>query len=220
MAYLKNRTDNFFQIFFMWTSWVAVSINNIKTRASSEMTSRKNIKIFYCNVVNVAKHWHVAGRGICHLWLPCLELQYIYRKLPITRMEIEHFWINEIALFIKCRLSSSCEILDLPAWSCISNNNPPYDFILNFSLNAHVQLDYFIDMIEPGFPQYLTQLQHVLWKGNLKDCPWFSYISSVILFNIFIHYFIYELQYLLVYLLIKFTFSLRMLYNGIFWLLT
>ena len=53
MAYLKNWTDNFFQIFFMGTSWVAISINNIKTRASSEMTSRKNIKIF--------KDWHVAG---------------------------------------------------------------------------------------------------------------------------------------------------------------
>ena len=25
------------------------------------MTSRKNIKIFYFNGVNVAKHWHVAG---------------------------------------------------------------------------------------------------------------------------------------------------------------
>ena len=53
MAYLKNWTDNFFQIFFMGTSWVAVSINNIKTRASSEMTSRKNIKIFYINGVNL-----------------------------------------------------------------------------------------------------------------------------------------------------------------------
>ena len=52
---------NSFQIFFMGTSWVAVSINNIKTRASSEMTSRKNIKIFDFNGVNVAKHWHVAG---------------------------------------------------------------------------------------------------------------------------------------------------------------
>ena len=60
MAYLKNWTDNFFQMFFMGTSWVAVSINNIKTRASREMTSRKNIKIFYFNGVNVAKHWHVA----------------------------------------------------------------------------------------------------------------------------------------------------------------
>ena len=68
MAYdLKNWTDNLFQIFFMGTSWVAVSINNIKIRASREMTSRKNIKIFYFNGVNVAKHWHVAGRGICHL---------------------------------------------------------------------------------------------------------------------------------------------------------
>ena len=61
MAYLKNWTDNFFQIFFMGTSWVAVSINNITTRASRDMTSRKNIKIFDFNGVNVAKHWHVAG---------------------------------------------------------------------------------------------------------------------------------------------------------------
>ena len=61
MAYLKNWTDNFFQMFFMVTSWVAVSTNNIKTRANREMTSQKNIKIFYFNGVNVAKHWHVAG---------------------------------------------------------------------------------------------------------------------------------------------------------------
>ena len=69
MAYLKNCTDNFFQMFFMGTSWVAVSIINLKTRASREMTSRK--KSFDFNGVNVAKHWHVAGRGSCHLWLPC-----------------------------------------------------------------------------------------------------------------------------------------------------
>ena len=61
MAYLKNWTDNFFQIFVMGTSWVAVSINNITTRASREMTSRKNIKMFDFNGMNVAKHWHVAG---------------------------------------------------------------------------------------------------------------------------------------------------------------
>ena len=60
MTYLKNRTDNFLQIFLMGTSWIAVSINNI-TRASREMTSRKNINIFEFNGVNVAKHWHVAG---------------------------------------------------------------------------------------------------------------------------------------------------------------
>ena len=51
----------------MRTSWVAVSINNIKTRASSEMTSRKNIKIFYFNGVNVVKYWYVAGRGLGEL---------------------------------------------------------------------------------------------------------------------------------------------------------
>ena len=61
IAYLNNWTDNFFQILFMGTSWVAVSINNIITRASREMTSRKNINIFDFNGMNVAKHWHVAG---------------------------------------------------------------------------------------------------------------------------------------------------------------
>ena len=46
MAYLKTWTDNFFQI-----------INNIKTRASREMTSRKNIQILDFNWMNVAKYW-------------------------------------------------------------------------------------------------------------------------------------------------------------------
>ena len=53
MAYLKNWTDNFFQMFSMGTSWVTVSINNIKTRASREITSQKNINFFYFNGVNV-----------------------------------------------------------------------------------------------------------------------------------------------------------------------
>ena len=35
------------------------------------MRSRNNIKIFDFNGVNVGKHCHVAGQGICHLWLPC-----------------------------------------------------------------------------------------------------------------------------------------------------
>ena len=54
MAYLKNWTDHFFQILFMGTSWIAVSINNITTRASREMTSRKHIKMFDFNGVNVS----------------------------------------------------------------------------------------------------------------------------------------------------------------------
>ena len=73
MAYLKNWTDNFFKICFMGTSWVAVSINNITTRASREMTSRQDIKMFDVNGVNVAKHWHVAGEVFaisdCLVWL-------------------------------------------------------------------------------------------------------------------------------------------------------
>ena len=59
----------------MGTSWVAVSINNIKTRASREMTSRKNINIFDFNGVNVAKHWHVAGEvfAISDCLVACLQ---------------------------------------------------------------------------------------------------------------------------------------------------
>ena len=33
--------------------------------------------------MNVAKHWHVAGRGICHLWLPCFTMVcYVKWYLP------------------------------------------------------------------------------------------------------------------------------------------
>ena len=76
MAYLKNWTDNFFQIFCMGTSWVAISITKLK-RAEKWRHERAEkwrydffFKTFDFNGVNVANHWHVAGRGICHLWLP------------------------------------------------------------------------------------------------------------------------------------------------------
>ena len=48
------------------------------------MTSRKNIKIFYFNRVNVTKHWHVAGRGICHLRLPVYMYVYVSFTYPDT----------------------------------------------------------------------------------------------------------------------------------------
>ena len=66
MAHLKNWTDNFFQIFFMGTSWVDVSINNIKN-SSEQRNDVTQFFFFDFNGLNVAKHWHVAGRGICHL---------------------------------------------------------------------------------------------------------------------------------------------------------
>ena len=81
-AYLKNWTDNFFQIVFMGTSWVAVSIKNIKTRASSEMTSRKNIKIFDFNGVNIAKQWHVAGEVFAIS--DCLVVSCVYSALRFS----------------------------------------------------------------------------------------------------------------------------------------
>ena len=96
MAYLKTWTDNFFQIFFMGTSWVAISINNIKTRASSEMTSRKNIKIFDFNGVNVAKHWHVAGEVFasnCIVIIASRGLMAIYRYIYLTIQIFKYIYI-------------------------------------------------------------------------------------------------------------------------------
>ena len=75
MAYLQNWTDSFFQIFFMGTSWVAVSINNITNRASREMTSRN---LFDFNGVNVAKHWHVADEVFAIS--DCLVILCLYVK--------------------------------------------------------------------------------------------------------------------------------------------
>ena len=45
----------------MGTYWVALSIKNIKTRASIEMTSRILYLNFFLMGVNVVKNWHVAG---------------------------------------------------------------------------------------------------------------------------------------------------------------
>ena len=58
----------------MWTSWVAVSINNIKTRASSEMTSRKNINFF-----SILMGWTLPSTGLWRArYLPSLiALLYI-----------------------------------------------------------------------------------------------------------------------------------------------
>ena len=68
---------------FMGTSWVAVSINNITTRASREMTSQKNIKMFDVSGVNVAKHWHVSGEvfAISDCLVFCMCMSMTYREL-------------------------------------------------------------------------------------------------------------------------------------------
>ena len=84
MAYIsKTGLDNFFQIFFMGTSWVALAIKNIKN--SSELRndeSRKTISIFFIVMeVNVAKHWHVAGRGICYSRIALFDL------CPVMKMK-------------------------------------------------------------------------------------------------------------------------------------
>ena len=93
------------------------------------MMSRKNIKIFYFNGVNVAKHWHVAGevfaisdylvvacfmwfifclflacggRGICHLWLPvvaCFMWFIFCLFLACGGRGICHLWLPCCCMF-------------------------------------------------------------------------------------------------------------------------
>ena len=75
-VYLKNLADNFFQIFFMGTSWVALSITNIKTRASREMTSRKNIKMFDFN------------GGECFQALACGRARYLPSLIALLLQDI------------------------------------------------------------------------------------------------------------------------------------
>ena len=84
----------------MGTSWVAISINNIKTRPSSEMTSRKNIKIFYFNGVNVAKHWHVAGEVFAIS--DCLVC-YCLKWLRYTSLILFKMFSNYINKATSCR---------------------------------------------------------------------------------------------------------------------
>ena len=71
MAYLKNWTDNFFQMFFDF------------------------------NGVNVAKYWHGAGRGICHLWLPCCTCIGNIASLVNVVNFASDDWFNQFGAILK-----------------------------------------------------------------------------------------------------------------------
>ena len=73
--------------------------------------ARKNIKFFYFNGVNVAKHCHVAGRGICHLWLPCLSYSMT------TILDIQMF----IVMMSHWRTPSNCS-----QWHLVNIRNLPF----------------------------------------------------------------------------------------------
>ena len=129
MAFLKNWTDNLFQIFFMGTSWVAVSINNITTRASREMTSRKNINIFYFNGVNVAKHWHVAGEVfaisdcLVTIAVPCQKMdQYCTSKCHGMHMTIWNGIVLSLFRIIKMNVTASTRSLSENNITAFSDN--------------------------------------------------------------------------------------------------
>ena len=181
MAYLKNWTDNLFQIFFRGTSWVAVSINNIKTWASREMTSRKK-KIVYFNGLNVAKHWHLAGRGICHLWLPCCKYNmdiYIYIYIYI------HIYIP--LNFNKSQRSRTqsktpmCEIVYTWMYVLglqIHNLGKEYSMIVSLINASRFEHTMLMTILKPNMPW-----SHRLWKlgglSRLNEQKWLVNSSSI-----------------------------------------
>ena len=85
MAYLKNWTDNFFPMFFMGTSWVAVSINNIKTRASREMTSRfywgERCQALACGGARYLPS--LIALLIMRCWFPSVVVEMVLRDHPL-----------------------------------------------------------------------------------------------------------------------------------------
>ena len=78
-----------------------------------------NIQIFYFNGMNVANHWHVAGRGICHLWLPCLEMDCYFESAIFTNMRYGAIIDSQINAYIRYRFNKetnpicSCLLCDL-----------------------------------------------------------------------------------------------------------
>ena len=109
MAYLKNWTDNLFQMFFMGTSWVAVSINNIKTRTSREMTSRKNIFFFFdFNSMNVAKHWY--GAGEVFAISDCL-VSFVFNILVDPSIYVIQYFLSGIDRYTRISLSHHHNVL-------------------------------------------------------------------------------------------------------------
>ena len=120
-----------FKYLFMGTSWVVLSIKNIKTRGSRQMTSRKNIKIFYFNGVNVAKHWHVAGWGICHLWLPCcygygFPGTINYSVSDVCLLWTIYYYVNNFIVALSYFSNIICAIL---GYSCDASRIGSWDHI-------------------------------------------------------------------------------------------
>ena len=122
-VYLKKLTDNFFQIFFIATSWVALSIKNIKTRASREMISRKIIKISIVmglkslDSIPPTQHalfQHAKRALLAALWRQSLsKIPKIPKQLPQNKVFFMKLVVeNYIAIFaMPVAASFICDIL-------------------------------------------------------------------------------------------------------------
>ena len=107
-AYI-SKTDNFVQIFFMGTSWVALSIKNSKTQASREMTRRKQYQfvfivmggIFSCQALECGRARYFPS--LVALFAYCIELPRVisfYLKTAHTRLNL--ISTHALALFFLC----------------------------------------------------------------------------------------------------------------------
>ena len=85
-----------------------------------------NIQIFYFNGVNVANHWHVAGRGICHLWLPCWMLRSIFNNYALWSDNFFHgcvWWnIDKISSIMGVLIMTALyDLISNVAWCIVVN---------------------------------------------------------------------------------------------------
>ena len=117
MAYIKNWTDNFHQIFFMGTSWVAVSINNITTRAS-----RRHEKI---SKFSILMGWTLPSTGMWRArYLPSLIALLSYWYSWNTNVYSVHIVLDICiiqymkSLCLKCMMNRYDVMImsHLPSW--------------------------------------------------------------------------------------------------------
>ena len=92
MAYLKNWTDNFLQMFLMGTSWVAVSINN-GVEWTVRNTIDNNSSTLYCHLSGL--FIHVSGKP------SFMITTYQNRSIPLgTLLQKDHV-LSRTALYIQ-----------------------------------------------------------------------------------------------------------------------
>ena len=152
---------NFLQIFFMGTSWVALSVKNIKARASREITSRKKIIYFYVAIARmlmfiVVFYIHDSKYNICYVML-------YYHPFPGRWQGIRHpvahirppLYISGTEDHVWCGVRTSIQwIFNLA--TCSSAYNLIYRFLLSLQNVTQAQSNLIIS--GPNSHNKLTKL--------------------------------------------------------------